>query len=185
MKTQHGIRILSVLLMVFITLAAASPAFANAPVQEVGVFDDSYTCKANEVIDCWNPCNFDIQMHDYGTWRANIWSDENVTREVDIYGAIKREWTANNKTINIQGQGPIFYTFEYYPDRTVLYSKMAGANVIVTVPHYGRISGGGGLMVETLIVKPDWSDLIYYNMDKLVGNLINSWSPVCTYLGQE
>ncbi len=184
MKVRHLVNLISVLLLVFVTLAAASPAFANAPVHEVFEIDYSYTCPANEYMNCWNPCNFDIQMHDYGTWRANVWTDEIGTHEVDIVGAMKRDWSANNKTVNIQGQGPVFYTYEYYPDRTEVYSKFAGANVIVSVPHYGRIWGGGGLEIETYSVTPDWSELIYYNLDKMVGNLIEGdWGPVCAYLG--
>jgi hypothetical protein len=183
MKTLYVDHILPVLLMISMTLAIASPAFANAPVKNVYVIDNSYTCNGGETDNCWNPCNFAIQMHDYGTFRVNVWSDENGTHEIDIFGNLKRDWSANNKTINIQEQGPIFNSFEYYPDKIVYHSKMAGADVIVTVPHYGRISGGGGLMLETLIGTPDWSEIIYYNMDKLAGNLINDWSPVCTYLG--
>jgi hypothetical protein len=184
MKTRTVFRILSVLLMVFVTLAVASPAFANGPVQNVYVIDDSYTCNGGETINCRNPCDFDIQMHDYGTFRVNIWSNENGTHEIDIFGNLKADWSANNKTINIQEQGPIFDSYEYYPNETIYHSKTVGATVIVTVPHYGRIFGGGGLMLETVIATPDWSTIIYYNMDKLVGNLINDWSPVCTYLGQ-
>ena len=75
MKTQHAFRILSVLLMVFVTLAAAHPAYAGTHVHDDDVIDIDFIWTADAPD---NPCGFDIHWREYGVVQLNVWFDEEV-----------------------------------------------------------------------------------------------------------
>jgi hypothetical protein len=183
MKTLHVFRILSVLLMVFGSLAAATPANADSHVHDDYILDINSTWLAD---DPENPCGFDIQFREYGVVRLNVWFDEDgrVTHEVDIYGNVKEDLSANGKTVNIQVQGPVHFFIEYPPNEILLRAKQVGTAAIATVPHYGKIRGGGGQILETVIFTLD-GEMISYSLDKWVGNFSGDWGPICAYLGPE
>jgi hypothetical protein len=183
MKTLHVFRILLVLLMVFGILAAATPAYADTHVQDDYVLDINFTW-TEDAPD--NPCGFDIQWREYGVVRLNVWFDEEnrVTHEVDIYGNVKESLSANGKTVNFLIQGPVQFNIEYPPDEIVLRAKSVGTAALATVPHYGKIRGGGVLILETAVYTRD-GELISYNLDKWVGNYTDDWDPICAYLGPE
>jgi hypothetical protein len=177
-------RIVSILIMVFMTLAAAAPAYADTHVLDTYEIDDYVTFIVGDP-DYPSPCDFDILVHGYGVMRYNYWVDEDnqATYGIDIYGNYKETWSAHGKTVNAQTQGPIKYDIEYYSDKIILTRNTMGANLIVTVPGYGKIIGGGGLILETLTFTPDWSTLIDYRLDKYVGNFNWEMGPVCAFLG--
>jgi len=176
MKTQLVFRILSVILMVFVTLAVVSPANADSIVKTVIEVDETSIWPAAE-----NPCGFDMVFHDYGKLRANWWVDENgaITHSIDIIGNLKEEITANGKSVNVQFQGPIQTT--YIENGYII--KYIGAANIVTVPGYGKIFGGGGRIVYTFLFDPDTGE-VSYTLDKQVGNINwDDFTLLCEYLG--
>ena len=181
MKTLHALRILSVLLMVFVTLAAARPAYADTHVHDDYLLDIDFTWTADAPD---NPCGFDIQWREYGVVRLNAWFDEEgrLTHEIDVYGNVKEELSAHGKTVNFQIQGPVHFFLEYPPDEIVLRAKSVGTAALATVPHYGKIRGGGGLILETATFTRD-GVMTSYSLDKWVGNFTGDWTPICTYLG--
>ena len=175
MKTQLVFRILSAILMVFVTLAVASPAFADTLVRTVIVEEKTTVWSGDD-----NPCGFDLAFHDYGKLQVNWWLDENgvTTHSIVIYGNRKEEVTANGKSANVQFQGPVLTT---YIENGVI-NKTVGANSIITVPGYGKIFGGAGQILETILVDPVTGE-VSYTLDRQVGNIAFDFGPLCEYLG--
>ena len=175
MKTQFVFRILSAILMVFVTLAVASPAFADTIVKTVIVEEKTTVWPAAE-----NPCGFDLTILDYGKLRVNYWLDENgvKTHSITIFGNRKEDVTANGKSANVQFQGPMQTT---YIENGVI-NKIVGANSIITVPGYGKIFGGAGQILETILVDPVTGE-VSYTLDRQVGNIAFDFGPLCDYLG--
>ncbi len=182
MKTQHVFRILSVLLMVFMTLATARPAYADTLVKEVYPMDYSFDWIVGDPVNP-SPCDFDIHVHTDYVLRVNYWLDEynRPTTEIDVYANFKSDWSANGKTVDIRGAGPALHSVEYYTDKIILTVKVVGAYDLVTVPGYGIIRGGGGQIFNTLTFTPDW-EFISWSPNKYVGNFNWDWGPICTYL---
>lgn len=182
MKTLHTFRILSVLLLVFVTLASVRPASAAS-----SHTTDLYTVdEYNLWPAAWNICgNIDLTVHDYGTLRIERWLDENnhIIKEHDIWGNYHVDFINNDKIVTVQLQGPTHISsVEYYDDHITEVSVTLGVDDIVTIPHMGRIAGGGGQFVETLTFDLNWN-LIDDQVDKVVGNLIDDPTVMCTYLG--
>jgi hypothetical protein len=182
MKTKHVFRILSVVLLVIMTLSAASPAYAGTHVQEVIQVDDSWIWSGS---DADNPCGFDIGIHEYGTYRVNYWldEDEQITREIDIFGNMKLVMSANGKTLNVLYQGPAHWV--YSEDKVVL--KVTGTNAAVTVPGYGKVDGSAGLLIITWDIDAETGEWINGIEVKWVGSkdFVSEPNPICAYLGSE
>jgi hypothetical protein len=180
MKRLHILRILSVLLLVAMSLSAASPAYADTHYQIVIPTDDSWTWNAT---DEDNPCGFDIGLHEYGNYRMNYWLDEDgqLTRELDIFGNMKLELSAHGKTLKLLYQGPAHW---FYYENTVIL-KVTGTNASLTVPGYGKVDGSAGLLIITFDIDPETGELINGVEEKWVGSIdfISDPNPVCAYLG--
>jgi hypothetical protein len=123
-------------------------------------------------------------VHDYGTLRIHLWFDENdqLIREIDIYGDVKRDVSANGITLKEENSGPVFtYDIQYLEDRVVATVKATGAQYIINIPGHGRVYGGGGQEIYTFTWSPDWEDLISVTTEKEVGNLTWDWDIICEY----
>ena len=164
--------------------ASATPAHADTHYQYVDEFDLYIDFIVGDP-DNPSPCDFNIAHHVYGNIRYNYWIDEygQTTREIEISGNLKADFSANGKTLNVQIQGPTHYLYEYYPEYTVVTAKSTGTIRFMTVPHQGIIFGGAGQTIETLTFTPDFVSLIDYRLDKYVGNYNFDWGPFCEYLG--
>jgi hypothetical protein len=186
MKTMHVFRILSVLLMVFVTLAAASPTYADTHYHFVAPYVNTYTLwPAAE-----NPCGFDIIKHNYGTSRGNFWLDDAgfLTKEIDTFGNMRLDYIVNDKIVNEQIQGPVMYALKYdFPaNRAWVTWKMVGTVSLTTIPGYGIVRGGGiqwvGIDTFDITNLNDWKYL-GTEMVKQVGGFVSGWAKVCAYLG--
>ena len=177
MKTQRVVRILSVLLLAFLTFAGARPAYADTHYQDVIDVGDSWVWYGDD-----NPCGFDLTFGVSGNLRINYWLDENdeLTHKIEIFGNIKADVSANGKTVKVQSQGPINWEFS---DGMVI-AKTTGPTEFVTVPGYGKVFGFAGLLMETWLIDPVSGDWINYHLEKWAGNFKDSdWGPICEYLG--
>ena len=177
MKRLHVLRILSVLLLVAMSLSTASPAYAKTHYQMVIPVDDLIVIPGNE-----SECGFEYTVHDFGYFRINYWLDDNgdFTKEIDIWGTMKKTISANGKTLPIQVQGPVHID---YVSETEVIVKTTGTSLLITVPGYGHVLGGAGMIVEQYTFNPatgEWD----YTLVKLTGNPTwEFWGPLCEYLG--
>jgi hypothetical protein len=184
MKAQHVFRCLSVLLMIFVTLAAASPVSADTHIQNVTDMEGHSVMVVNDPVDP-SPCSFDIDVYQHGNLRDNIWINENgqVTKEILIYGNVKKEWSAHGKTVDVQAQGPIKYHYQYGPEENKIIVKVTGASEVITIPGHGKIYGGGGQINLTYTFQAGSWNLISITVDRVIGNINLDAGPLCEYLG--
>ena len=181
MKRLHVLRILSVLLLVVMTLSAASPAYADTHYQTVSYEDNSWVLEASDVEN--NPCGFDVGIHEYGTFRVNYWLDEDgqLTRELDIFGNMKLVLSAHGKTLKLLYQGPAHWS--YSENKVIL--KVTGTNAVYTVPGYGKVDGPAGLWIASWDIDPETGEWINFEVEKWVGSIdyVSKPNPICEYLG--
>jgi hypothetical protein len=165
-------------------LAVTIPAYADGPIHYPIYYDYTISCPPGGGIDCDNPCNFEVQVHEEGTLRVVLWFDDKgqAIREMVAEGNVKVDYSANNKVVRIKEQGPWQSTVEYNADNIVQVAKAIGAIALITVPHYGKLAGGAGLYIETDIWTPGWGEITYSHIDKMVGN-VTDYGPFCEYLG--
>ncbi len=182
MKTLHVLRILSVLFIVFGTLAIASPASAYLEKETVPVDN---TLNLIGGID--SPCAFDLTIHYYGYLKYNTWREEDYmpTKRISTAGNLNEDWIANGKIIHGQVQGPgiYTYTFDIVNELAYVHFKLLGTWDLITIPGYGKVGGGANLVIGTDTYKlPNW-EFISTVVEKDVGN----WTPndtekICAYL---
>ena len=180
MKRLHVLRILSVLLLIVMNLATASPAYADTHTQTVIHTDDYWVLEADNED---NPCGFNIGIHEYGTFRENDWFDKDgqLTRELDIFGNMKLVLSAHGKTLNLLYQGPAHWS--YSENKVIL--KVTGTNAVYTVPGYGKVDGSAGLWIASWEIDPDTGEWINFVVEKDVGSIdyVSEPNPICEYLG--
>ena len=186
MKTQHAFRIL------IIAVVAILPLVAVAPVSAGGGTHVHYTYPFPLYIE-WaakiNPCReFDIVIQREGFILVNAWYDENglAVKEMEIWSFLTRTFTVGEKTVSFNIKGPVHYEYTYLSD-TLLEIRMNGMGTggLATVPGYGKIMGGAGLLIETIVYdisNPDKWKEISYSLDKDVGNYQDNWVILCEYL---
>jgi hypothetical protein len=178
MKGLFVLRILMIASMLVVLLVAVSPAFADTPGHWVNTVDETSTWLANTED---NPCDFDIVVHEYGTFRGNYWIDDNgqLTRAMDIYAGLKQTLSAHGKTVNMQIQGPIHY--DVISENHFIMTSV-GTNSLITVPGYGKIFGGAGQIVEEIKFDPTTGEVLDVILSQ-VGNInFDNFSAVCKYL---
>ena len=180
MKTMRVFRALSVLLMVFMTLSIANPAYANTHVQISVPRVGDWILRADSPD---NVCGFDVLFHDYGNWRVNYFYDKSgqQIKEVDIYGNLKTDIMANGKSVNSQYQGPAH--FEIIGNMAI--EKDTGVKGTITIPHYGKVVGGAGLSMYTYTIEPDgsWANQTLVKDTTHIIWTTEAWMKVCEYLG--
>ena len=190
MKKQTIFRILLVPIMVFMTLAAASPASAGESPTHV-VFDIDMNMEFSiPVGDDQNPCDFPLNVTSVGFIRVNVKLDASgrPVFEVDIYGTTKR-WLSgvNDNKVNVQLYGPATYDFAYDGNILTLTVTGVGATQIFTIPGYGKIRGGGQFEQWVHVFDiTDWENWVWLDsyLVKTVGN--TDWGGAeefCQYLG--
>lgn len=179
MKTQRIFSILSVLLLLFVSIFFAHPANAGNSRHYSRDTESYWTWYAAD-----NLCGLDLQVHDHGTVRWNLWFNDSgqVVRETDVWGNMKRDVSYNGKTVTLK-YGTGHFTFEYYPNEytIILHDKDTGPWEAATVPGYGRIWGITGQTNYTFTYDSDWN-LINSTIDTQVGNIIVDYGPICDYM---
>ncbi len=194
MKIQHVFRTLTVFILVLVSFATTQPAFAASAgthnqliVDEAGV----WTLPAE---DPNNGCNIDITVTWSGYRRINFWLDEygQPTKQVDVAGTIKIYLSGpNGNVLNIQVAGPMLRDFKFLDDNKVLITfKDVGTWDMVTIPHLGRITGGGMNLIWVWTfdtTDPDnWVPVGEPQVISEVGNWDPyNWEIICHYLGGE
>ncbi len=192
MKIQHVIRTLTVFILVLVSFAATQPVFAaSAGTHHLLIIDVSgvFTLAAE---DPNNGCNIDITETWSGYKRINYWLDEFgwETKQIDIAGTIKINWSGpNGNVFNIQVAGPVLRHFEYLDDNKVLITfKDVGTWDMVTIPHLGRITGGGmNLIWVWTFDTTDPANWIPAGEPQTIREVGNwdpyNWEIICSYLG--
>ncbi len=140
MKTLYIIRCLVVVLLISMALGVTGLARAGGDTHhQIVIPVDEYMYSGTD-----NPCGFEHVVHDTGNLRINYWLDDNgrVTKEIDIWGNLKRTLSANGKTLRVLIQGPMIYTASS-EDEIII--KWPGTGMLITAPGYGHILGGAGL----------------------------------------
>ncbi len=174
MKKQTVLRVLSVLVVVFMSLAAASPAQAAEPVVNKYVFDSWYTKT--------DICPFTITVHETGLFMDKQWYDANgvLVREMYTYGGNIYYLYANEKTVTVQNSGTVKFTYiSPYETRVTI----TGQEWVWNIPGLGMVSGEVGRQDLTYIYDASGA-LVDTVIRKLVGKVL--WTDVtpllCAYL---
>ncbi len=194
MKIQHVFRTLTVFILVLMSFAATQPAFAAT----VGTHHQMIVDMSWEEIypsgSPYNLCNIDIKKTWSGYLRINYWLDELglPTKEVDIAGTLKIMWSGTNGNVmNVQVAGPTIRHYEYLGDNKLLQTFMqVGAWDLVTIPHYGKVAGGGIniKLINTfdVTVPGNWVQIGETQVISEEGNWDPyNWEIICHYLGGE
>ena len=158
---------------------AASPTYADEPVQTRVRLDGWYSkgpCPDG-------PCHFTITVHAVGVITEKKWYDENedLVREMYIYGGNKYYLYANHRTVTVLNSGKMLLTY-ISPEETL--ATLDGQEWSWMIPHYGMISGEVGKQTGFLNYDEE-GNLLDVIIHKLVGNIM--WTDVtpllCEYLG--
>jgi hypothetical protein len=179
MKRLFAVRILMIASLLVVSLASAPAALADTPGHETFPIDGLEISPGAE-----NGCGFDIEIHTVGEYRGNYWVDDNgqVTRWMEIYGNLKQTLSANGKTLRSRVQGSI-HAQVVSEDRTLY--KFVGTFGLVTVPGSGISAGGGGQIVEEVVIDVETGEVLSDEILKWVGSTgeHSDWDAICAYLG--
>ena len=181
MKTRHIFSIFAVLLLLFVNVYFAQPAYADSSRHYSADLDNTWTWYAAD-----NLCGIDLQVHDYGRIQWRLWFDDEggLIRESDHMGGLKRDVTYQGKTVTLK-YGTQQYTYTYYPDQNkiIVYDKDTGPWEAINLPGYGRIWGITGQTNYTFTYDSNWN-FISGTIDTQVGNIIVDYGPICDYIQQ-
>ena len=141
-------RFVTVICVTVLLLVTAMTASADTHYQEVIYLDEAWTVPVAE-----SPCDFALEMHSWGSVRVNYWLDDNgqVTQRIESYGTVRNTVSANGKTMNFHGQGPVQVRFEGNNFATV---KFLGPNWLFIAPGYGKVLGSVGQEVWECTIDP-------------------------------
>jgi hypothetical protein len=175
MKTRSTFRILLVLGVLFVVLAAVGPVYADTSYHYRFSVDDYYTWLAAD-----NPCGFDIVLHTVGTSGINYWLDDTgrLTKEIDVNAAAKTTLSAYGKSL--RGiSGPYMYISR--TENQYMY-RFPATGPILIAPGYGKVFGGVALAVQVFTFDPatnTWN----LTFSKHVGwdGSTADWGPFCAY----
>jgi hypothetical protein len=171
--------ILSVLSIVFVTLAAAYLAYADEPDQTKITLDSWYTKGPSPD----GPCTFTIDVHVVGNIldQKRYGEDGNLVQEKYIYGGNRYYLYANDKTVTVQNSGTTVIT---YVSPTQIETTLNGQEWVWTIPGYGTVSGEIGKQAWSSTYDEE-GNLLDVTVQKLVGNMMqNDVTPlICEYLG--
>jgi hypothetical protein len=165
--------------MVLMILAAASPNYADGPVQTVVHYDGWYSkgpCPEG-------PCPFTITIHATGVFHNKKWYDENqnLVQEMYVYGGNKYYLFANDKRATVLNSGKLSISY-ISPEEALV--TLDGQEWSWIIPGYGMLSGEVGK--QTWLEAYDENGvLVDVIVQKLVGNIM--WTDVtpvlCDHLG--
>jgi hypothetical protein len=179
MKTQRIFSVLAVLLLLFVNMFFAHPAYADYSRHYSADLESNWTWYAAD-----NVCGLDLQVHDYGQEQWRMWFDDNgqLVRLSDHLGNLKRDVSYNGRTVTLK-YGSGHYTYEFYPDTNtiVVHDKDTGPWEAINLPGYGRIWGITGQTNYTFTYDSNWN-LINSTIDTQVGNIIVDYGPICDYM---
>jgi hypothetical protein len=186
MKTRLIFRIFLVLAIVFVVLAAAVPAYAEARGKLTVTIVDVTGPVLVPTTDPGNPCNIDLTYHNDGYLRVMTWTNDagQVTHEADIYGTFKQYVSgANDNTINIQEQGPIHTTVNWTTGVATV--QFLGTALLYTIPHYGRINGtvGQTKIISYWDVTTDPPTFLRAEVHQSGFTIPDHSDVICSYLG--
>ena len=179
MKKLTVFRIVSVLLIIFVTLAVAYPTYAAGPDQTKVKYDGWYSKGPSPD----GPCNFTINIHIVGNFMDQKWYDEDgfLVQEKYIYGGNTYYLHANDKIVTVQNSGTILLIYKSPTETQV---TLNGQEWVWMIPGHGKVSGEVGKQTWSLIYDDD-GDLLDVIVHKLVGNIMHTdVTPlICEYLG--
>ncbi len=174
MKKFMVLRIFLFVLAVFMTLAAAGPAYAEEPVIDKHVLDSWYTKT--------DLCAFPISVHETGLLMDKKWYDDQgaLAREMYTYAGNIYYLTANGKTVTVKNSGTIKFSYVSSFETQV---TITGQSWVWMIPGMGIVSGTVGMQDLSYIYNTS-GDLIDTIIHRLVGKaMATDVTPlVCGYL---
>ncbi len=180
MKTMRVFRILTGLLMIFVTLAAVSPAYANTMYHSRTYVTNDSTWAGD---DPYNPCGFNLYFHSEGYIVTNIlfdnsgWYIHYVNGNGNISGTVSSDW----HTVISISRGPTIVSNRTENEWIIRYPATI---VIFMLPGYGKIMGGMGQTVIVDTYDPntgEWTETV-----RSVGKAEitpEDWTTFCEFMG--
>ncbi len=133
---MNKLRIVLVLVALLLSFAPFSLVVADAPVQEVYVWEESGLLEDN-------PCDFDIEFYAELRVVVVMWLDQdgNITHEIFNWAGSKDTIFTSANSVVLHRGGQI--RFDYLPDSQTII-KVTGNNWTGTIPGYGIFTGSVG-----------------------------------------